>query len=270
MHTHLMHTEFPTTGQPIRVVLIDGEPWFVVRDVCRILGIRNTRTAASVLATDQKITVDVRESSVGSTDGTHETPGEKGYATGNPRMTATNESGLYTLIMRSRKPTARPFQDWFTRELLPSIRRADTDLGAVRERMAETFAEALDLEPPAVGDRRIDVDDQPFEVRNDGHVYCPHGRMRLISPVREDELEPPFGPYFLCTEVERVGIRRHIAHHPPCRRLLHTSMVRHLLRQTAPLPEADITVNLGAAQLHGKPAHIAEVLHRLGTAGPAY
>jgi prophage antirepressor-like protein len=270
MNTQLMHTEFPTTGQPIRVVIIDGEPWFTVPDVCRILGIGNSRMAAAALAPDQRVVVDLRKSSVSSTDTTRVTPAQHGYTTGNPRVTATNESGLYTLIMRSRKPTARPFQDWVTRELLPSIRRGDTDPGAARERMAETFAEALELEQPATADRRLDVDDQPFEVRNDGSVHCPHGRMRLIAPVTEDELEPPFGPYLLCAEVERVGIRRHKAHRP-CQRLLFTSVVRHLLhRSHPPLPEADVTVTLGAAQLRGGPAHIAEVLHRLGMTAAAY
>jgi hypothetical protein len=250
-------------------VLIDGEPWFAVPDVCRILGIGNSRMAAAALTPDQKVIVDLRKSSVSSTDSTRETPAQHGYTTGNPRVTATNESGLYTLIMRSRKPTARPFQDWVTRELLPSIRRGDTDLGTARGRMAETFAEALDLERPAVSPRSIDVDDQPFEVRADGSVH-PHGRMRLIAPVTEDELEPPFGPYLLCAEVERVGIRRHKAHQP-CQRLLFTSLVRHLLhRSHPPLPEADIVVSLGLSQLRGEPAQIAEVLHRLGMGAAAY
>ncbi|WP_052440811.1 BRO-N domain-containing protein [Streptacidiphilus anmyonensis] len=270
MATRLIHTEFPTTGQPIRVVIIDGEPWFAVPDICRILGIGNSRMAATALAPDQRLTVDLRESSVSSTDGNRETTAQRGYTAGNPRVTATNESGLYTLIMRSRKPTARPFQDWVTRELLPSIRRGDADLGAARERMAKTFAEALDLDQPVIGDRRLDIDDQPFEVLGDGSIHCPHGQMRLIAPVTKDELEPPFGPYLLCSEVERVGIRRHKGHRP-CQRLLFASVVRHLLhRSHPPLPEADITVSLGSAELRGRPAHIAEVLHRLGMAAPAY
>jgi prophage antirepressor-like protein len=263
MTTHLMHTEFPTTGQPIRVVIIDGEPWFVVADICRVLGHSNPRKVAASLGEDCQ-RVDFRTVTSGYV--THESPGQNAYQRGNPIANVVNESGLYRLIMRSNLPTARPFQDWVTRELLPSLRRGDTDLGAARERMAKTFAEALDIEPPVVDDRRIDVDDQPFEVRNDGHVYCPHGRMRLISPVREDELEPPFGPYYLCTEVERVGIRQHIAHHPPCQRLLLTAMMRHLLHRAAPVP----TPEPAAARPHlmpvaGPPAYVAEVLRLMST-----
>jgi prophage antirepressor-like protein len=268
MSTQIMHTEFPTTGQPIRVVLIDGEPWFVVADVCRVLGHSNPRKAAAMVSAETK-RVDIRATTVTPGYGNHVSAGQNAYQRGNPIVNVVNESGLYKLILRSNLPAARPFQDWITRELLPSIRRGDADLGAARERMGETFAEALDLEQP-VTSRRIDVDDQPFEVRNDGSVHCPHGQMRLIAPVLEDELEPPFGPYLLCSEVERVGIRRHMAHRP-CGRLLFTAVVRHLLQRShAPAPDADLVVNLGAAQLRGKAGDIAEVLHRLGISAPAY
>jgi prophage antirepressor-like protein len=271
MHT-LLKAEFPTTGQRIRVILIDGEPWFATIDVCRILGRGNPTMAVRNLHSDETRTVDVRAECLIQSEAFGETAGRNAYSRGNRTLNLVNESGLYKLVLRSDKPTARPFQDWVTRELLPSIRRGDADLGAARERMAETFAEALDLNQPVVRNRRLDIDDQLFEVRDDGSVHCPHGRMRLIAPVTEDELEPPFGPYLLCTEVERVGIRRHKAHRP-CQRLLFTAVVRHLLhRSQRPLPEAeaDVVVSLGSAQLHGRPAHVAEVLHRLGMAAPAY
>ncbi|WP_165845822.1 BRO-N domain-containing protein [Streptacidiphilus pinicola] len=266
----MLHAEFPATGQPIRVILLENEPWFATMDVCRILGRGNPSMAVKNLHSDETRTVDMRTVCLSQSEAYDETAGRNAYGRGNQTLNLVNESGLYKLVLRSDKPTARPFQDWVTRELLPSIRRGDADLGAARERMAETFAEALNLEPPEVGPRRLDVDDQPFEVRNDGSVHCPHGRMRLIAPVTEDELEPPFGPYLLCSEVERVGIRRHKGHRP-CQRLLVTSVVRHLRHQSKPpLPEADVVVQLGSAQLRGKPAHIAEVLHRLGMTAPGY
>ena len=270
MNTQLMHAEFPTTGQPIRVVVIDGEPWFALADVCRILGRTSPAKATRLLDHDEHRVVNLRGNTLIPNQGIPDAAGHNGFSRGNPNLNVVNESGLYRLIMRSDKPLARPFQDWVTRELLPSIRRGDANVGAARERMAETFAEALDLEQPDVGSRRLDIDDQLFEVRNDGSVHCPHGRMRLIAPQTEDELEPPFGPYLLCSEVERVGIRRHKAHRP-CQRLLFASVVRHLRhRSHPPLPEADVVVSLGSAQLRGTPAHIAEVLHRLGMTAPAY
>lgn len=251
MNSQLLYTEFPTTGQPLRVVMIGGEPWFVVADICKILGLSNPRAAARILASHDKRMVDVRDSTLISSDGTPVNPAREVYTCGNPRATATNECGLYTLVTRSRKPTARPFQTWVAQELLPVIRQGNINVGPARRRLAETFGESLSLAIPGRDER--------FEVSAEGAIYCPHGQMRIIAP----EGKP--GPYLLCPTAGAVDNGQRA-----CRRLPLTIAMRHLLRQTAPLPQADITVNLGAAQLHGKPAHIAEVLHRLGMAGPAY
>lgn len=83
-----------------------GDPWFVAKDVCDILGISNNRDAISQLDSDEKNTVVI-------TDG----------IPGNPNKTIISEPGLYKLIMRSRKPEAREFQRWVTHEVLPSIRK---------------------------------------------------------------------------------------------------------------------------------------------------
>ena len=89
----------------VRSLLLDGEPWFVASDVCRALGIRNSRDAFSRLEDDEK--------GVGLTD----TPG------GKQKVTIVNEPGLYSLIMGSRKPEARAFKHWITHEVIPSIRK---------------------------------------------------------------------------------------------------------------------------------------------------
>ena len=86
---------------------ITGEPWFVAKDVCDILGITNARNAYSRLLDDEQTTV--RLTDVGSN-----------YV--HPQK-LVSESGLYTLIMRSRKKEAVDFQRWVTREVLPSIRK---------------------------------------------------------------------------------------------------------------------------------------------------
>ncbi len=95
--------------QAFRVIERDGEPWFMAKDVCRILGISwkgsgNTGSLAS-LGDDEKGVV------------TTDTPG------GDQEVGVINESGLYTLIFRSRKPTAVKFRKWVTSEVLPAIRR---------------------------------------------------------------------------------------------------------------------------------------------------
>ena len=97
-------TTFAYNAATIRVIDIDGEPWFVAADVCRVLGIKNTANAVRPLARDEQ---SVYQMNTGG---------------GLPRKTIS-ESGLYKIIMRSDKPEAKAFQDWVTREVLPSIRK---------------------------------------------------------------------------------------------------------------------------------------------------
>lgn len=84
----------------------NGEPWFVAKDVCDILGLENSRKATAELDSDEKNTVTI-------SDG----------IPGNPNKTIISEPGLYKLIMRSRKPEAKEFQRWVTHEVLPQIRK---------------------------------------------------------------------------------------------------------------------------------------------------
>jgi anti-repressor protein len=86
-----------------------GDPWWAVVDVCRVLDITNNRDAIASLDDDEKITV-------ANTDG-------------NPRagiphhLNFVSEPGLYSLILRSRKPEAKEFKRWVTHEVLPAIRK---------------------------------------------------------------------------------------------------------------------------------------------------
>lgn len=93
----------------LRVVEIEGKPWFVAADAAAILGFTTTASAAWYarhLAADERNTITLAE-------------GKRG----NPNKTLISESGLYKLIMRSDKPEARQFQDWVTRDVLPAIRK---------------------------------------------------------------------------------------------------------------------------------------------------
>lgn len=92
--------------RPFRIIDRDGEPWFVLADVCRELDIANPRDAASRLDDDEKDGVGITDT-IGRTQ----------------RQTIINESGLYSLILRSSKPAARRFKKWVTGEVLPSIRK---------------------------------------------------------------------------------------------------------------------------------------------------
>lgn len=98
-------TAFHFDDLPLRVVERDGDPWFVLADVCRVLEIANSRDAAGRLDEDEKGVV--------ITD----TPG------GPQKTIIINESGLWSLVLVSRKPQAKQFKKWITAEVIPSIRK---------------------------------------------------------------------------------------------------------------------------------------------------
>ena len=110
----------------IRVVIIDGKPWFVAVDLCRILGYQNgsrdvnrhvdaedrkiiTRKQWEKMALNQESTVSVPYFSEEEIGGTQ-------------RLIFVNESGMYALIFGSQLPAAKKFKRWVTNEVLPSIR----------------------------------------------------------------------------------------------------------------------------------------------------
>lgn len=105
--------EFIYTTQKIRMIEIDGEPWFVVRDVCVILGIKNVADAMKRLDEDEKLRLNL------SYEEKHRL--NLGFRGKSPW--GVNEPGLYTLIACSRKKEAILFRRWVTHEVLPSIRK---------------------------------------------------------------------------------------------------------------------------------------------------
>ncbi|GAB2519814.1 BRO family protein [Paramicrobacterium agarici] len=122
---------FQYSGQQVRTVIVDGEAWFVAADVCRILEHSNPSMAVASLDDDEKGLRNV------------ETPG------GAQSLMAVNEPGLYSLILRSRKPEAKQFKRWVTHEVLPQIRQT----GAYGSQLPGSFAEALELAAAEVRQR---------------------------------------------------------------------------------------------------------------------
>lgn len=94
----------------IRTVELDGEPWLVGKDVATALGYSNTKDALAAHVDDEDKRVVQR-----SENTTLEIP--------NRGLTIINESGLYSLVLSSKLPTARKFRRWVTSEVLPSIRK---------------------------------------------------------------------------------------------------------------------------------------------------
>lgn len=97
--------ENPTFGQ-VRTVEIDGEPWFVGKDVAEALGYKEAAKAV-------RERVDAEDKGVSKMD----TPG------GKQEVTIINESGLYSLILSSKLPGAKEFKRWITHDVIPSIRK---------------------------------------------------------------------------------------------------------------------------------------------------
>lgn len=98
-------TPFNFDAQPIRIRDQDGQLWFVAADICAALDITSHRDAVARLDDDERASVML------------DTLG------GQQPHTAINESGMYKLALRSRKPAAKRFTKWVTSEVLPSIRR---------------------------------------------------------------------------------------------------------------------------------------------------
>ncbi|MBP0453869.1 Bro-N domain-containing protein [Kitasatospora sp. RG8] len=270
----LVRSSFPVTGQPVRVVMIHGVPWFVTADVCRVLGRINPSRVRDVVGRDHTRLVNSRSINLPPRKVNHVSAGQKPYERGNPMLNVLDEAGLYKLIMRSDKPNAGPFQEWVTRELLPSVRRGDTDVPTQQRRMAQTLAEAVGQRVEVVAE--IGHEDGPgVSVHSDGTVHCRHGEMLFHVPTREEDSGPPFGAYFSCPAVERVGIRGSRVL-PGCPKLKLVDLVR--LRQAAhpgpgpepePAPEpgpdrSPVYVELHGARIYGTPPQIAELMREYG------
>lgn len=96
---------FTYDDHPVRVIKIDGEPWFVLADLCAVLDISNRGNVAARLNE-----ADVRQTDISS--------GGQRRA-----VTIVSEPGMYEVVIRSDKPDAVSFRRWITSQVLPSIRK---------------------------------------------------------------------------------------------------------------------------------------------------
>lgn len=120
----------------------DGLPVFVAKDVCNILGITNYRDAVARLDDDERVSVIV------------DTLGGKQHTNG------ITESGLYKLIMVSRKDEAKPFQRWVTHEVLPSIRKKGGYIAAAADESPEQImARAVLLAQDTIARQKAQIEE---------------------------------------------------------------------------------------------------------------
>lgn len=142
---------FKFEAREVRTLLIDDQPWFVAADVCKSLDIVSTARALSRLDDDEK--------------GVH----SMNTLGGTQNLSTVNESGLYSLILTSRKPEAKRFKKWVTAEVLPAIRKTGSYAAANQEPVA-----------PSLSGRRW-------------LVYFDHDGKECVTPVASDALVMPLG-----------------------------------------------------------------------------
>lgn len=124
---------FDYNKYPVRVVEQDGEPWWILNDVCAALDVHNPRKVAQRLDEDEK----------GVT---------KSYTLGGEQeMTIINEPGLYSVILRSNKPEAKEFKRWLTHEVIPSIRKTGS-YGTQSSELTNTILTELTRATTALAD----------------------------------------------------------------------------------------------------------------------
>lgn len=132
----------------IRTVTKDNEPMFCLMDICKALGMKNATMVASRLEDDEVTKLDLGGQN-----------GETNFIT---------ESGLYAVILRSDKPSAKKFRKWVTSEVLPSIRKSGGYIAGQEEMSdAELMAKAL-----IVAQRQIEERNKQIEVMKPKAIFA--------------------------------------------------------------------------------------------------
>lgn len=177
---------FEYQNNKVRTVDVDGEAWFVLKDVCEVLHLGTTAKVAERLDDDEKGMNQIH------------TPG------GTQNVTVVNESGLYHVILRSDKPEAAPFRRWVTNDVLPAIRKTGsynapqltrsqllaTALIAAHEELKEKDKRIAELTPKGVFADAVSASSQSILVGEMAKLLSQNGiqmgQNRLFSWMREN------------------------------------------------------------------------------------
>ena len=196
---------FNYNGNSVRTVEIDGEAWFVGKDVADILGYVNHRDAIAKHIDDE----DKRMSQIA-------TPSNGGYSD----MIVINESGVYSLIFSSKLPTAKEFKHWVTSEVLPAIRK--TGAYSMNKEQPALPSGVLDgakliFETAGIKDNQLTLALDKVYKSYTGRSALQSGEVELIAPVKEQILtvteiakhfdfdKPKKGAQFINSLLEQAG-----------------------------------------------------------------
>ena len=163
----------------VRVVMHNGEPWFVANDVCDCLELTNTAQTISYLDDDEK----------GVT--TNYTPG------GKQEMSMISEAGLYSLILRSRKPEAKAFKRWVTHDILPSIRKTGSYSAPSAPAKAEISVQSevecalMILKAAGITGNQLAIAADNYYRKRTGISVIEASGVELVAPKQQQLLTPP-------------------------------------------------------------------------------
>lgn len=182
----------------IRTVTIDGEPWFVGKDVCKSLGYSDVKSGTRKNVDED----DKRVCPVGTPSGTQQT-------------TVINESGLYSLIFGSKLENAKKFKKWVTSEVLPTIRKTG-QYGQAQLQLPQTTMELLELHYKAlkeVGGKVEILADDLNEVKGDygkriehleNNMTLDYGQQRVLEDTVNKTVTEALGGKTSCA-YEEIG-----------------------------------------------------------------
>lgn len=178
---------FEYQNNKVRTVDVDGEAWFVLKDVCKVLDIADHKVVARRLDEDEVCQTPLTDS-MGRQQST----------------TIINESGLYHVILRSDKPEAAPFRRWVTNDVLPAIRKTGsynapqltrsqllaTALIAAHEELEEKNKQIAELTPKGVFADAVSASSQSILVGEMAKLLSQNGiqmgQNRLFQWMREN------------------------------------------------------------------------------------
>ena len=167
---------FSYGSNTVRTVKLDGQIWFVAKDVADILGIQNIRQNVSDFNDDEKGVCKIY------------TPG------GEQEMLCLNEPGLYRLIFRSNKPEAKTFQDWVYHEVLPALHNTGTfSIGqppAPQSLTEDLRAVQIVLEPAGIIGNQLSLALDKVYYAHTGRSALETAGIQLVAPTKEQLLTP--------------------------------------------------------------------------------
>ena len=169
----------------VRTIMIDGEVWFVAKDVCDILGLSNPTEAIRGLDDDEKNTLRISEG----------IPGR-----GNPNLNVINEPGLYALVFKSNKPEAKQFSKWVRTTVLPQLNHTGSFSmvqNTVPIQIDPIQGARVVLETAHIKDNQLTLALDKVYKSYTGRSALQMAEIELVAPVQEQLLNPTqIGKFF--------------------------------------------------------------------------